>query len=202
SDSGDSTRWSNDCRSRASTPQRRHRSIQGISAHGKTECRRVSFAACPLVACDRIGVQRSLRGRVEPRWRSHRVWDAPTTNTDGSPLTQLALYRLYYSTSDAPCPGNTFLEVASSPAVPPLNQTVSVQLTGLRTGWVYSVSVTAVNTSGSESACSEVASAIAQDESAITPTAPAIHAATPPAVQDGSANTPPPPTRRQRRQGR
>jgi hypothetical protein len=105
-------------------------------------------------------------------------WTAPTTNTDGSALTQLALYRLYYSTSDAPCPGSTFFEVASSTPNPPPNQTVSVQMTGLTTASIYSVSVTAVDASGNESACSDVASAIAQDDS------------TTPIAQDGSAATP------------
>ena len=106
-------------------------------------------------------------------------WTAPTTNTDGSALTQLALYRLYYSTSDAPCPGSTFLDVASPDSNPPPDATVSFQLTGLTTGLIYSVSVTAVDTSGNQSACSDVASAIAQDDSATTPV-----------TQDGRATTP------------
>jgi hypothetical protein len=108
-------------------------------------------------------------------------WTAPTANTDGSALTQLGLYRLYYGTSDTPCPGSTLVEVASPTSTPLPDQTVSVQMTGLTTGWIYTVSVTAVDIFGNESACSEVASAIAQDDSVITPTA-----------QDGSASTPPP----------
>ena len=125
-------------------------------------------------------------------------WTAPTTNTDGSQLIQLALYRIYYSTSDSPCPGDTFFEVASPSSNPPPDQTVSVQMTGLTTGWIYSVSVTAVDTYGNESTCSEVASAIAQDtsassspqnDSALTPT---VQDATTPTVQDGSASTPTP----------
>ena len=39
-------------------------------------------------------------------------WTAPTTNTDGSPLTDLASYRVYYGSSQ-PCPGVSFSEVAS-----------------------------------------------------------------------------------------
>jgi hypothetical protein len=97
-------------------------------------------------------------------------WTAPTTNTDGSLLTELALYRVYYSTSASPCPGSHFVQVATSTSIPPPDQTVSFQLTGLTTGSSYSVSVTAVDTDGKESACSAVASAVAQGDSAVTPT--------------------------------
>jgi len=79
------------------------------------------------------------------------TWTAPITNTDGSPLTELALYRVYYSIFDAPCPGNTFAE------------TISFQLTGLTAGAFYTVSVTAVDAHGSESGCSDTASALARD---------------------------------------
>ena len=80
-------------------------------------------------------------------------WTAPTTNTDGSALTDLALYRVYYDTSDSPCPGSTFVEVAAPESNPPPDETVSFQLTGLTTALIYSVSVTAVDTGGNESAC-------------------------------------------------
>jgi hypothetical protein len=70
-------------------------------------------------------------------------WTAPTTNTDGSALAGLAFYRLYYSTSDSPCPGSTFAEVATSTSTPAPNQSVSFQLPGLTTGWIYGVSVAA-----------------------------------------------------------
>ena len=123
-------------------------------------------------------------------------WTAPTTNTDGSQLIQLARYRIYYGTSDSPCPGDTFFEVASPSSNPPPDQTVSVQMTGLTTGWIYSVSVTAMDTYGNESACSEVASAIAQDASAIplpqqndSALTPTVQDATTPTVQDGSDST-------------
>ena len=97
-------------------------------------------------------------------------WTAPTTNTDGSALTNLALYRVYYSESDSPCPSSTFFEVATSTSSPPPDQTVSFQLTGLTTGSIYSVSVTAMDADGNESACSDAASAIALDDAVVTPT--------------------------------
>src|SRR2546427_321944 len=61
-------------------------------------------------------------------------WTAPTTNTDGTPLVDLASYRIYHGTGSAPCPGPTFSQVASSTASPPANQTVSFRLTGLSAG--------------------------------------------------------------------
>jgi hypothetical protein len=97
-------------------------------------------------------------------------WRAPTTNTDGSVLTNLAHYRVYYGTSDSPCPGSTFFQVATSSSTSPSDQTVSFQLTGLTTGLTYGVSVTAVDTDGKESACSAVASAVARGDSGVTPT--------------------------------
>src|SRR5215470_8591949 len=112
------------------------------------------------------------------------TWVAPTTNTDGSQLTELALYRLYYDTSDAPCPAGNFVEVASPTSAPQPNDMVSFQLTGLMTGSIYSVSVTAVNAEGYESACSDVASAIAPEDSAATPVQDTT------TVQENSATTP------------
>src|SRR5437879_2252982 len=98
------------------------------------------------------------------------TWTAPTTNSDGSALSDLGSYRIYYSTSATPCPGPTFFTVASSTTAPGPNQTVSFRLTGLTTGLTYNVAVSAVDTSGNESACSAVASAIAQVDFAVTPT--------------------------------
>src|SRR3989442_14455339 len=97
-------------------------------------------------------------------------WTAPTTNTDGSPLADLASYRVYYGTSNPPCPGSSFLQVASSTPNPPANQTVTLRLTGLSTGTLYYVSVTAVDTSGSESGCATVASAVAPIDFGVSPT--------------------------------
>ena len=97
-------------------------------------------------------------------------WTAPTTNTDGTPLTDLASYRLYYGASPSPCPGVSSIQVASPTPNPSPNQTVSTRLTGLVTGTAYFVSVAAVDTSGSQSACSAIASAIARSEFAVSPT--------------------------------
>ena len=97
-------------------------------------------------------------------------WTAPTTNTDGSPLTDLGSYRVYYGSSNPSCPGSSFSEVASATASPGANETVTLKLTGLSSGTLYYVAVTAVDTSGNESACSTQASAVAQVGFTVSPT--------------------------------
>ena len=97
-------------------------------------------------------------------------WTAPTTNTDGSALTDLASYRVYYGPATGPCPGTAPLQVASPTSSPGPNTTVSVRLTGLVTGNLYYVSVSAVDLSGNESGCSLVASASAQVDLSVAPT--------------------------------
>ncbi len=89
-------------------------------------------------------------------------WTAPTTNADGSPLTDLAFYRVYYGTSASPCPSGTFQQLASSVSAPSPNRTVHFRLTGLTMGHGYNVAVVAVNSRGAPSACSVGASAPAR----------------------------------------
>src|SRR5437762_3309861 len=97
-------------------------------------------------------------------------WTAPTTNSDGSPLTDLASYRVYYSPAGSPCSGSSFFQVASPTPSPSPNTTVSFRLTGLSAGTLYNVAVSAVDTSSNESACSTVASAAARIEFSVSPT--------------------------------
>ena len=89
-------------------------------------------------------------------------WVAPTTNTDGSSLTDLAFYRLYYSTASTPCGQPSVFQVASPTPSPQINETVTYRLTGLWSGARYFVAITAVDSSGFESACSPVADAVAR----------------------------------------
>jgi len=96
-------------------------------------------------------------------------WIAPIANSDGTPLTDLVSYRVYYGPATA-CPGGDHFQVASPTTSPGLDHTVSVRLTGLTTGALYFVSVTAVNTSGDESPCSVGASAVAQVDFSVSPT--------------------------------
>jgi hypothetical protein len=92
------------------------------------------------------------------------TWIAPTTNTDTSALTDLATYRIYYllTTTAAPCPGSQFFEMAAPMAAPPPNRTETYDMSGLIAGQPYRVMVTAVDSIGNESACSDFAEAIAR----------------------------------------
>src|SRR3989454_2172531 len=100
------------------------------------------------------------------------TWNAPTTNADGDPLTNLASYRVYYGTSDPPCPTSSFLVMPFVTSAPASDTVVSVTLIGLITEAVYFVQVTAVDAGGNESACSDLASGVARPDpaDAIPPT--------------------------------
>ena len=79
-----------------------------------------------------------------PAWAGHRTasWTAPTTNEDGSPLTDLAGYRLYRCTA-TPCTrgAGTLLATVTAPATS----------FALSHGWQGFLTVTAFDTSGNES---------------------------------------------------
>jgi hypothetical protein len=96
-------------------------------------------------------------------------WTMPTTNADGSALTDLASFKVYYGTSNAPCPGASFVSVTAPTSAPGPNQTATTTLTGLTTGATYFAAVTAVDSSGAESACSPVGSAVARSDFSVTP---------------------------------
>jgi hypothetical protein len=99
------------------------------------------------------------------------TWTAPTTNVDGSPLTDLAAYRIYSGTSPSPCPGSSFLEIAASTPSPASNETVRVTLTGLATDTLYYVAVAAVDMSGNVSDCFTPAqNAVARIDFSVSPT--------------------------------
>src|SRR3972149_5477297 len=122
-----------------------------------------------------LGASPGLAGVVDA------TWNAPTTNADGSALTDLGTYHVYFGTSNPPCPTSSFWNVPSATAAPTPGTVVNFGLTGLVTGTVYFVQVTAVDTSGNESGCSGFASGVARpDPSAPTPptvtiTAPTAH---------------------------
>jgi len=83
-------------------------------------------------------------------------WTAPTQNTDGSPVSDIALYRVYYGTTPTPCPGPTYITVPNPPGG--AGQQVTARLTKLAVGEVYYVSVAAVSSTGEQSTCSTAAS--------------------------------------------
>ncbi len=68
------------------------------------------------------------------------TWDPPTTNTDGSPLTDLGGYRIYYGVSS----GNYTQSID-------VGNVTTYQVTGLTDGVTYYFAVTAYDISGNES---------------------------------------------------
>lgn len=96
-------------------------------------------------------------------------WNAPTTNADGTRLSDLAGYRVYMGTATPACPSAAFHAVSSPIRTPASGQTVSTSITALSAGTTYVVRITAVDTTGNESACSGAASGVAQPDLAVTP---------------------------------
>ena len=84
------------------------------------------------------------------------AWDAPTKNTDGSDLTDLAGYRLYRASAseDAELPERVFYALIPAPITTYVDA-------GVEDGLKYSYSVTAINASGVESGHSNVANTVA-----------------------------------------
>ena len=97
-------------------------------------------------------------------------WTAPTTITDGSPLTDLGSYRVYYGATSSPCHGASSFQVASSTPSPLAGQIVSYRLRGLTTGSRYYVTVSAVDQNGNEGGCPPAVSALAEIDFAVSPT--------------------------------
>ncbi len=96
-------------------------------------------------------------------------WQAPTTNVDGTPLTDLAGYRIYVSTSTPACGGPSVVKVISPLLVPSEGQRLTYQVSGLALGTTYAVAVSAVDLAELESDCSPEVIGAAQAGFAATP---------------------------------
>ena len=81
-------------------------------------------------------------------------WTAPTTNADGTRLTDLDSYRIYLATSSPSCPGASFFTVGAPMSSPASGETLSRVVASLSAGTTYFARITAVDTSGNESTCS------------------------------------------------
>ncbi len=79
------------------------------------------------------------------------AWDAPTTNSNGSPLTDLAGYRIYYGTSSG--------LYAQSVDV---GKVTAYTLTGLTKGQTYFIAIAAYDISNNESGLSNEVSGAAK----------------------------------------
>jgi hypothetical protein len=97
------------------------------------------------------------------------TWETPTTNANGTPLSDLVKYRVYVALSSPACGGPSFIEVLSPVAAPPQPQTVAFRVPGLSAGTTYAVAVSAINASDYESACSSEAIGVAQTEFGVGP---------------------------------
>ncbi|MEM7815822.1 MAG: sugar-binding protein, partial [Candidatus Aenigmatarchaeota archaeon] len=80
-------------------------------------------------------------------------WEPPTTNADGTPLTDLAGYKVYYGTSKrvSTCPNEThgYSNVVN------VGNVTTYKINNLPDGFTYYFSVTAYDTSGNEGCFSE-----------------------------------------------
>ncbi|HEU4366898.1 MAG TPA: Calx-beta domain-containing protein [Methylomirabilota bacterium] len=112
------------------------------------------------------------------------AWNAPTTNADGSPLRDLQGYRVYVGTSMPSCPGASCQALNAPARSPAPGDRFSATLTALTPGTTYVVRVSAVDTSGNESACSPSVSGVALAGLDVTPAALTFGS-----VRVGSAST-------------
>ena len=69
-------------------------------------------------------------------------WMPPTTNTDGSRLTDLASYQIYFNTVGSPCPGVLSVNVDARAVGRTPDGRVSVILSNFVVGQVYHVALT------------------------------------------------------------
>ncbi len=99
------------------------------------------------------------------------TWNAPTTNADGTRLTDLAGYRLYLGTAAPACPSDAYHAVSSADTTPASGETVSADVTALSAGATYFARITAVDFAGNESSCSSAASGVARPDFTVAPSA-------------------------------
>jgi hypothetical protein len=97
-------------------------------------------------------------------------WAAPTTNVDGTPLTDLTGYRVYLGAGmPPPCPDASFGAVASSTTAPTTGDTVAYQVSRLGAGVTYVALISAVDFSGNESGCAGPVSGVARADLGVSP---------------------------------
>ena len=114
--------------------------------------RRVLLAVCCLlVALLLVPAASSAAGPVRTIGTCVLQWDAPTTNADATPLTDLAKYRLYVGTAPGVKKSATATaEILAPNPAPAAGTTASWTCVGLTGGQKYAV-VTAVDQAGNES---------------------------------------------------
>src|SRR5690242_13615571 len=99
------------------------------------------------------------------------AWIGPVTNADGTPLVDLAGYRIYLAPSLTPtCPGPVAGQVASATPAPTVGEAVTYQFQNLTAGVGYVALITAVDAKGNESSCAGPVSGVAWADINVTPT--------------------------------
>ena len=107
----------------------------------------MKWSTCISLALAAFLPAASVRAQCFPAGTATLTWTPPTQNTDGSPLTDVAGYRVYYGVQW----GNYPNSLSVGPSLP------TAVINRLATGTYYFV-VTAVNSAGAESGYSNVAS--------------------------------------------
>jgi hypothetical protein len=72
------------------------------------------------------------------------IWDAPSSNTDGSPATDVAGYKIYYGTTSGTYTAS--IDVGNATSIPLATLAAAVPAAG-----IYYIAVTAYDTAGNES---------------------------------------------------
>ena len=93
-----------------------------------------SLVALYFILCSGINQNITIAGELM------LTWDPPTSNEDGSPLTDLAGYKLYYGTSSGVY--GTNLDIGNG---------ITYKMSNLEDGIIYYFAVTAYDTGGNES---------------------------------------------------
>jgi len=122
--------------------------------HGVARCARTLALLAPAVlfaACGGGGAG-STGGTAPPpptQGSATLSWTVPTTRTDGTPLTEIAGFRIYYGTSMEGYPN----------MVPVANGLTTYMVTNLTSGTTYHFAATVLDASGVESDLSNPVSA-------------------------------------------
>src|SRR5262245_47628380 len=69
-------------------------------------------------------------------------WNAPTTNSDGTRLTDLSGYRVYLGTTPPPCPSPSYFSVGSPTPAPSTGHVLASRVTSLAASTPHFVALT------------------------------------------------------------
>jgi hypothetical protein len=158
--------WHLACLAMTSMPRHREtRSVARRSSRSLSRARSTVFFLALLFSSSVVGALNVEAASLD------LAWTGPTTNADGTPLTDLAGYRIYLaSAAPPPCPdASSGASVASSAPAPVTGEAVAYQIPGLAAGTTYVALITAVDSSGNESGCAGPVSGVAWADLDVSP---------------------------------